>query len=836
MVLNHAKDITADFGAPRVRDCVLTVPSFFTQHERLAFLDAAELADLNVLALIDENTAAALNFGMDRIDETPVTVMFYNMGAGALQVSIVRYGSYERKEGKFDKKGKLVGSFEVLGKGWDATLGGASFDNRLAEFMAAEYQEQRVAKGVTKDVRENMKAMTKLRLQANKAKHVLSANSDTPIYMEGLADDIGYQTHISRAKFEEISHDLLLEAMAPVAMALKSANLTMEDIDMIEMLGGGMRVPKIQEELREMSGMDLGHHINSDESMALGAAFHGANVSTAFRVRHIGMTDVNPFPISVGLEDMVIEEQEGGILGGLFGKDAKKEGGDEEEKWSKSATVFKEFGKVGVKKTIAFTHDQEVNCRIDYIESEYLPKGTEMSIERYNITGVTAFAKEMAEKELGTPKVSLQFELSSSGVTKLIKAEAAVEEIVQVEVDEEYEVDVDPAEEAVEAAATEAAAKETAADESVAPKEDSAEESEAPKEDSATESEAPKEESSEEKKEEVEEDESKTGEEKKEDTTEEKKDKADSAKKNETSKVKTPKKKKMTRKVMKDKKKTHKRTLTITSYHISDVTPYSGELMQESRDKLAHLARVDEERKKLEEIKNRVESYMYFIKNKLIDDEESIGKVTTEEQRELVSKLAADAEDWMYEDGYDADFTTYSEKYVEISEPMEDILFRVKEMTARPEAIKAIRNKLVKAEEVLKKWETEKPQVTEEERASVTEKAEVIEKWISDMEEKQAATAPHEKPAFESKDVPLQTKEIEKMMKKLSKKPKPKPPKKNETEIEGEKNETETVDIKTDEDKKEEATEEETKEEVKEEEKEGMTEEEKKEKDIEDEL
>lgn len=290
---------------------------------------------------------------------------------------------------------------------------------------------------------------------------------------------------------------------------------------------------------------------------------------------------------------------------------------------------------------------------------------------------------------------------------------------------------------------------------------------------------------------------------------------------------------------MKDKKKTHKRALTITSYHTSNVTPYSGDQMQESKDKLAHLVKVDEERKKLEEIKNNVESYMYFIKNKLIDDEESIGKVTTEEQREAVSKLAADAEDWMYEDGYDADFTTYSEKYAELTVPMEDILFRVKEMTARPEAIKAIRNKLVKAEEVLKKWETEKPQVTEEERASVTEKAAEIEKWILDMEEKQAATAVHEKPAFESKDVPLQTKEIEKMMKKLSKKPKPKPPKKNETETETEKNETETVEIKpeeSDEDKKDESTEEDATE-VKEEDKvEDMTEEEKKEKEIEDEL
>jgi len=777
MVLTHAKDITVGFGAnSAVRDCVLTVPSFFTQHERRALLDAAVLADLNVLALIDENTAAALHFGMDRIDETPVTVMFYNMGASATQVSIVRYGSYERKESKFDKKGKLVGSFEVIGKGWDSTLGGLAFDDRLVDFMATEYQEQRAKKGVTKDVRGNIKAMTKLKIQANKAKHILSANSDTPIFMEALADDIAYQSHISRAKFEEISHDLLLEAVKPVDMALKSANLTMDDIDMIEMIGGGMRIPKIQEELTEMAGKELGMHINSDESMALGAAFHGANVSTAFRVRHIGMTDVNPFSINVGLEDMVIEED-----------DKKEDGEEEKEKWSKSATVFKEFTKVGVKKTIAFTHDREVNCKIDYLDSDYLPKGTELEIEKYNITGIAEFAKEMTEKGLSTPKVSLQFELSTSGITKLIKAEAAVDEIIQVEVDEEYEVDVEDEEEA--------SSNETVAD------------AEKPKEDeTAAEEEKPNEEekiAGEEKPDEEEKEEAKPAEEeaketeKAEEENKEDNEKAETeGKKNETKKeaaAKKPKKKKMTKKVMKDKKKTHKRALTITAYHIAKVQPYSESLMKESKAKLKHLAKLDEERQKLEEIKNKVESYIYHIKNKLIDDEDKIAKVTTEEQRESVSNMAMEAEDWMYEDGYDADYTTYSEKYVELSTPFEAILFRLSELTARPTEIASLKTKLDKVRGLLTKWDTDKPQVTQEEKEAVLEQVTGVEKWIEDMQAKQAETPAHETPAFESKEVPLQLKDIEASMRKLSKKPKPKPPKKNETETkEGEGNETET--------------------------------------------
>lgn len=176
-----------------------------------------------------------------------------------------------------------------------------------------------------------------------------------------------------------------------------------------------------------------------------------------------------------------------------------------------------------------------------------------------------------------------------------------------------------------------------------------------------------------------------------------------------------------------------------------------------------------------------------------MDDEDNIARVTTEDQREEVSKLATDAEDWMYEDGYDADYVTYADKYAELSTPFEAILYRVAEQIARPDAIDALKKKLTKAAELLTKWETEKPQVTEEEREDVKAKMAEVETWIEEMEKKQSETPDHEMPAFKSADVPLQFKGVEKLMKSLSKKPKPKPPAKNETEAaeEGEgKNET----------------------------------------------
>ena len=437
MVLSHAKDITAAYGVTTpLKDCVLTVPAFYTQHERRALLDAAELADLNVLALINENSAAALHFGIDRVDETPLTYLFYNMGAGSLQVSIVRYHSYARKESKFAKE-KVVGSFEVLGSGWDATLGGASFDARLVDYMANEFNTVWNAKrGHTKDVREIPRAMAKLMIQANKVKHVLSANTDFPVFVDALHDDVNYQTHISRAKFEEICHDLLEKAAVPITNALKMANITMDELDAIEMIGGAMRVPKVQEVVQAaLGGKELGMHLNSDESMALGAAFHGANVSTSFKVRHVGMSDVNPFVVGVDLMELDKKDQ-AEKKKGLFGK--MKDGDD----WNKHATIFKIGSKLGAKKTIAFSMDKDVYVQLNYEESDTLPEGTGMAIEQYDVAGVAEFAKEMKDKGLdGVPKVSLQFEMSTSGLTQLIKAEAVMEETVIVE--EEVEVDDD---------------------------------------------------------------------------------------------------------------------------------------------------------------------------------------------------------------------------------------------------------------------------------------------------------------------------------------------------------------------------------------------------------
>lgn len=255
----------------------------------------------------------------------------------------------------------------------------------------------------------------------------------------------------------------------------------------------------------------------------------------------------------------------------------------------------------------------------------------------------------------------------------------------------------------------------------------------------------------------------------------------------------------------------HKRVLSVSSYHIGAVKPYSEEIMAESRAKLHELARVDKERMMLEETRNNYESYIYLIKNKLADFEDEIAAVTTEEQREALLNSASQAEDWMYDEGYDADFETYTKKYEELTGPAEKVFFRMSEVSARVDAIKELNEKLDKVEALMKKWETTMPHITEEERAGVLSKVEDVRKWIEEKTAAQAAADPTVDPVFTSAEVPLQTTEIQKVVSMLSRKPKPAPKKEEEPTNKDEK--TNPTDASDESDKKEESDTNETSEE-----------------------
>jgi hypoxia up-regulated 1 len=220
--------------------------------------------------------------------------------------------------------------------------------------------------------------------------------------------------------------------------------------------------------------------------------------------------------------------------------------------------------------------------------------------------------------------------------------------------------------------------------------------------------------------------------------------------------------------------------LSVETYYVGKVQPLSPELIEEYKFNIAELARMDKERVLLEEAKNNVESYMYKIKNKLMDHEDEVAKISTEEQREELLKLASAAEEWLFDEGDTADLETVRAKYEELTAPAEKVWFRLSEMTKRPAAVKELREKLTEIEEKFTKWVTNMTHITEEEKSDVFSKIEDARKWLADKEDEQAGKAGHEDPAFTSEEVPEQTRPIQKLIGKLSKKPKPKPLK-NET-------------------------------------------------------
>lgn len=404
MILTYAKDITRAYGGNVVRDCVVAVPSYATHFERQAMLQAAALADFRVLSLIDQNTAAAVQFGLDRLFDEKRRVLFYNVGSDSAQAAIVEYSTYQ------EKNQKTVGQLEVLGKGWALDAGSFAVDLALTELLATEFE----AKFGT-PIRDSPKPMAKIRASAKKTKEVLSANTEHHVFVPSLHDDHDFATTVTRGQLEAAAALVFAALPGPIERALTAANLTADDLDAVEIIGGGVRVPKVQQTLKEFLStkrspdkppLELSVHLNGDEAVALGAAFHGANVSTSFRVRKVGLQDVTPFAVGVRMASGA---------------------------WHKRATLFKSGAKQTSKpKTIAFQHDADIVCELAYDDPDSLPPGTPTTIAMYDVTGIADFAAEMSKQNtsgtLQRPKVQLSFVLDSSGLTTLSKAEVSVTE------------------------------------------------------------------------------------------------------------------------------------------------------------------------------------------------------------------------------------------------------------------------------------------------------------------------------------------------------------------------------------------------------------------------
>ena len=267
MLLSYVKQLVQKHTGKPARRCVITVPIFFSDTDRSALLAAAAIAGLEVLSLVNDGLAVALKYGTDNLQlaklKGPHRVLLYDMGATATQVTVVEFrGREDASQGMPSSPP----SIRVLGTAWDSCLGGATFTNRLVDLLAKGCLPEA---DLTKDAR----AMARLRKEATRAKHVLSANKETMVTIEDLAGDYDMAQVVTRGALEEHCADLLERASLPMLTALQRAgNITMGQLDSIEVVGGGWRVPAVHDRLAAASGRQLGKTLNADEAACGGAA------------------------------------------------------------------------------------------------------------------------------------------------------------------------------------------------------------------------------------------------------------------------------------------------------------------------------------------------------------------------------------------------------------------------------------------------------------------------------------------------------------------------------------------------------------------------------------
>uniref|UniRef100_A0A8B9V4T4 Heat shock protein 105 kDa n=1 Tax=Anas zonorhyncha TaxID=75864 RepID=A0A8B9V4T4_9AVES len=296
MLLTKLKETAESNLKKPVTDCVISVPSFFTDAERRSVLDAAQIVGLNCLRLMNDMTAVALNYGIYKQDlpapeEKPRIVVFVDMGHSAFQVSACAFN-----------KSKL----KVLGTAFDPFLGGRNFDAKLVDYFCAEIKTK-----YKLDPKLKVRALLRLYQECEKLKKLMSSNStDIPLNIECFMNDTDVSGKMNRSQFEELCADLLQRIEMPLLSLMEQTQLKVEDVTAVEIVGGATRIPAVKERIAKFFGKDVSTTLNADEAIARGCALQCAILSPAFKVREFSVTDATPFPISL-LWNTEAEDTEG---------------------------------------------------------------------------------------------------------------------------------------------------------------------------------------------------------------------------------------------------------------------------------------------------------------------------------------------------------------------------------------------------------------------------------------------------------------------------------------------------------------------------------------------
>jgi len=279
MILGDLKKTAEAYLGEKVTSAVITVPAYFNDAQRQATKNAGKIAGLNVERIINEPTAAALAYGLDKQEQNQ-TILVYDLGGGTFDVSILELGD---------------GVFEVKSTSGNNKLGGDDFDNKLVDYIIED-----IKKEYDTDLSDNKMALQRIKEEAEKVKKTLSNVTSTEISLPFITAEINYESTITRAKFEELVDDLVTSTLDPVRKALKDAKLKASDIDKVILVGGSTRIPKVQEVVKKELGKEPSKEVNPDEVVAMGAAIQGGVLTGD--VNDIVLLDVTP--LSLGIETL----------------------------------------------------------------------------------------------------------------------------------------------------------------------------------------------------------------------------------------------------------------------------------------------------------------------------------------------------------------------------------------------------------------------------------------------------------------------------------------------------------------------------------------------------